>query len=467
MTEHLPTLRFRLALRAFLYALAVSLFIGGAAWFAVGGVITDRIETEAEDYLATLTGELTIATSPTDPNVVAPVNQAIEDRAAQVIDMESGEVVVSTPGLPALPLIDPSLLIEDTTVTVELAELPDAQDELLVKATVLVVDSGRFGVVAGVYNNSPLDDPAVILATAGVALMISIGLGVAVWMSVRSALGPVETLANEADRVASAPESQNWAVPNVATTAEIYHLIERLNSLVDRVHQSRERERVFLEDASHDLRTPIAVARAELDLARGGTLEPETRQALDSAIEELDRLDSLAADLLILARMRAEPDRSAESVHLGHLVRRAAARLVRGPGHQNLTVTVEGQAEVQGDPVNLDRAIDNVLTNAFRHASTEVAIELTQSTSEARLQISDDGPGFPEPILANATERFTRDPANLEGTGLGLAISSAIVEAHGGRLECANRADGGATVALHLPVFDEDTVWHSPSAMGP
>jgi signal transduction histidine kinase len=275
----------------------------------------------------------------------------------------------------------------------------------------------------------------------------------------------VETLAKEADRVASAPESADWAVANVATTAEIHRLIERLNSLVSRVHESRERERTFLEDASHDLRTPIAVARAELDLARSRTFEPQTRQALDSAIEELDRLDRLAADLLILARMRVQPDRPVEEVHLGHLVRRAAARLVRGPGRQQLSVTVEGQAEVQGDPLTLDRAIDNVLTNAFRHASASVAIDITHFQGEAFIRVCDDGPGFPEPMLESATERFTRDPGNVEGTGLGLAITAAIVEAHGGVLECANRPEGGAIVELHLPAGEQDLTPFSTSVV--
>lgn len=467
MSERVPTLRFRLATRAFLYALAVSAFIGVVSWLAVGQIIADRIETEAEDYLATLVGELAIASSPTDANVTAPMSQATEDRAAQIIGMDDGEVVVSTPGLPSEPLVDPSLLIDGTTVTVGYVDVPGAEAVLLITATSLTVDGERYGVVAGVYNDSPLDDPAVVATAVAVALVISLGLAVAVWTSVRSALRPVETLAMEADRVASAPESTNWAVTNVATTAEIHQLIERLNSLVGRVHESRERERTFLEDASHDLRTPIAVARAELDLARGRTFEPETTQALDSAIEELDRLDRLAADLLILARMRVQPDRSVEEVHLGHLVRRAAARLVRGPGRQHLNVTVEGQAEVKGDPLTLDRAIDNVLTNAFRHASATVAIDIGYSRGEACIRICDDGPGFPKPMLERATERFTRDPGNVEGTGLGLAITAAIVEAHGGILECANRPEGGAIVTLHLPVGEQDRIPFSASTVGP
>lgn len=273
-----------------------------------------------------------------------------------------------------------------------------------------------------------------------------------VWFSVRAAFRPVEALSIHADRIAaSSNEESPWQLPVEATTSEIQHLIERLNSLLGRVYESRRHERVFLEDASHDLRTPIAVARAELDLAHAGTREPATRAALASAIEELDRLDRLSADLLILAKMRAGPNRVMERVQLGQLVRTTAARLTRSPGARDVAVTVGGSGTAFGDASTLERAFSNVLRNAVRHASHRVDVSIDETDGACLVRIHDDGAGFPPALLDSATERFARHEERSEGTGLGLSIASAIVAGHGGELMLENSPDGGAVVVMLLP----------------
>ncbi len=284
------------------------------------------------------------------------------------------------------------------------------------------------------------------------ALVVAGGVGAGVFLSVQSALRPVEGLAAKADQIAASADATVWALDVTATTSEIGHLVERLDSLLRRVHESHERERSFLEDASHDLRTPIAVARAELDLAESTTAETGTRDSLLSAIEELDRLDRLTADLLILAKVRATPTREREVVHLGRLVRSTAARMVRNLRTDRVTVTVNGNGTAIGDPSTLERAIDNVVVNAIRHAERLVDISISAQTGGmVSITVDDDGPGFPPDLLSSATERFTSAEGRGDGTGLGLAIAEAIVSGHGGSLVLENRSDGGGVVTLYLP----------------
>lgn len=468
MRPALPTLHSRLARRAFAYTLLALAVVGVVGWIAIDRVISERTNTAAEDYLLTLTSELEIASSPTDANVQAPIAQSGADRSAQVVDLTSGKVVVSTRDLPPSPLIETSALAGVAMVTREVRHPDTERGRLLLKATTVTVDGQSFGVIAGVESSPPLAESAWLVGViVGSAIVIALGLATAVWISVRSALRPVEHLADEADQLASNMSTESWALENQATTEEIDHLVRRLNSLLLRVHESQENERAFLEDASHDLRTPIAVARAELDLASSTTSEKKTRAALESAIEELDRLDRLAADLLILARMRAQPTRAVETVHIGHLVRQTAARKMRDPHHRELGMTVEGSADARGDPFMLERAIDNVLSNAIRHAAAQVQVAVDTFDEITSIRVSDDGPGFTQALVSSAAQRFTRDSNHGEGAGLGLAIAAAIAEAHGGSISLGNRPDGGAEVTLRLPaVSSTQSLDHSARGSG-
>ena len=449
--SRLPHLRMRLAIRAFwLTVLALALIVS-LGWIAADRIIERRIDTAAEDFLQTLVGELEIAGTPEDASVSAPIIRPGEDRIAQIVDLETGEVVLASIGYSDAPLIGSEGLSDGAVVTDEIDDPIDGVGRMTVKAAVPQLEGTAYGVVVGVSGNTLTLASWPTLVIAVVAAGVAVGVATVVWFSVRSAFRPVEALSIHADRIASSIDESSWQLPIQASTSEIQHLIERLNSLLARVHESQTHERMFLEDASHDLRTPIAVVRAELDLAHAGTREPETRDALASAIEELDRLDRLSADLLILAKMRAGPSRTMESVHLGRLVRTTAARLTRDPRARELTVTVSGAATAMGDSTTLERAVSNVLRNAMRHAAHRIDVSIDDSDDGCLIRIQDDGAGFPPGLLVSATERFARHDERSEGTGLGLSIASAIVTAHGGELALDNAPDGGAVVNIALP----------------
>jgi signal transduction histidine kinase len=279
------------------------------------------------------------------------------------------------------------------------------------------------------------------------------------WFIAGAALRPVQAMIVEADDISARAARQaprRLTVPDQAGD-ELIELARTLNHLLERIENTYERERVFLDDASHELRTPIAIARGELELARmqaeDGT---ETAESLDSALEEVDRLEHLASSLLVLARTRAAGPPPDRVVVVRDLAARAAqdALTVRTTGPTGkVRVDVVGDASTRGDADALERALRNLLENALRHARTRVEVRLRSDGDAAVVEITDDGPGFPADVLEHRFDRFTPgdSPETHGGAGLGLAIVDAIVDAHGGTVTLGNR-DGGAVVEVRLPV---------------
>jgi signal transduction histidine kinase len=294
-----------------------------------------------------------------------------------------------------------------------------------------------------------------LLIVVGIgAPLLALLVGAGVFLSVTFALRPVEELSKEADRLAG--DRGPWQISVKPDTEELIRLTERFDELLAHIRSAFERERRFLDDASHELRTPIAVARTEIDLALVKA-DPgsEIAEALRSSIEELDRLDRLAADLLVLARARGTPKSELSSCELAGIARRAVAKVLRGRDPRSVVVAVHGDARVVCDSQAFERVIVNLVSNAIDHAATRVDVEVTSVNGMARMEVFDDGPGFPDDIVDRAIDRFTRHPDRRgRGAGLGLAISAEIVAAHGGELRVFNTASG-ACQSILLRVFSK------------
>jgi signal transduction histidine kinase len=284
------------------------------------------------------------------------------------------------------------------------------------------------------------------------ALIITCAAGYAL---AASALTPVERMRRKAARISRAGPSARLPVSEAQD--ELRRLGETLNEMLARLEEGITRERAFVADAGHELRTPLSILKLELELTLAeGSSREHLEDGLRSAAEEADRLAKLADELLFIAR--ADQGRlpiAKRRVEVADVMRAIAGRVGRRTRAAGREVVVDGGdgLAVEADPRRLEQALTNMVENALRYSTGPVAMSAAFENGSVELHVRDEGPGFPEAFLPRAFERFTRaDSARSRGgTGLGLSIVQAIAEAHGGCVGAANRSDGGADVWLSLP----------------
>lgn len=319
----------------------------------------------------------------------------------------------------------------------------EAQDRRLVVVVGISTDD-RNRALDGLIRAFAVGGPLAVLLASGIGYVVA-SLG----------LSPIEAMRRRAQGITLRSGGERLPLP--AARDEVHRLGETLNSMLARLETSFERERRFVADASHELRTPIAILKAELEVAlRDGRYDSSTRAALISAIEEADRLTRLAADLLDIAR--AGEGRLAikpECVDVARLLESCRERFAARAKELSRRLIVEAPSGLTAelDPLRLQQAINNLVDNALRHGQGDVLMRAQASSDALEISVSDQGPGFPREFAPQAFERFTRaDPARTRGgSGLGLAIVSAIVRAHGGEAEVGQDGSSEATVHLRLP----------------
>ena len=237
------------------------------------------------------------------------------------------------------------------------------------------------------------------------------------------------------------------------------HLMAR-HALVP-VKESHEAQERFVDDASHEFRTPLSVLQVEMELALSRPrTTPEYVHVLEGSLDEVASLTRLTEDLLLLARGRASGLTDAfETVSLGSVVRAAAARSDRSvaDGHP-VTVDVRSEAVVHGSRELLTRAVGNLLDNARRHTppSGAITVIVTQEGATATVSVADTGVGMSPQAAAHAFDRFWRgdESRSLPGHGLGLALVQQIAGSHRGRATISSTPGRGTTVCLQLPVIE-------------
>ncbi|HEU5000251.1 MAG TPA: ATP-binding protein [Lapillicoccus sp.] len=259
------------------------------------------------------------------------------------------------------------------------------------------------------------------------------------WRVIGAALAPVEELRSGASRIDGSSADERLPVP--PSRDEIAALATTLNEMLDRVAAARRTQRAFVADAAHELRSPLATMRTQLEVAErlgeGGRLPEDLRP-------EVARLSALVEDLLLLAR--ADDDRSvgrvAGPVELGRLVEDVVGRYATARVPVRCSVPAGDAVTVEASYDDLYRALTNLVDNAVRHATTGVEV----AVSASRVTVTDDGHGIPEEDRERVFDRFTRlDEArdrDSGGTGLGLAIARELLRRNGFRVSLEDAEPG-------------------------
>ena len=377
---------------------------------------------------------------------------------SQLLDAR-GRVLQASPPLGAEPLLTPAELrraLEDSIFT-NRDSVPDLDEPSRILATPVMQNDEKLVLVVGQTREERAETLRSLrneLLVAGpLALLLATVAG---YLLAGLALRPVDSMRRRAASISAETPGERLPVPR--TGDEIERLGQTLNEMLERLESALQREREFVADAGHELRTPLALVRTELELAlRHGGSPEELRMALRSSSEEVDRLVQLAEDLLLIAR--TEEGRLAlrtETLDGAELLESVARRFewrAQESGRRLTAVPETSSLEFVADRIRLEQALGNLVENALRYGAGDVELSALTADGVVELHVTDQGAGFPPEFLERAFERFTRPDAARPrgGTGLGLSIVRVIAEAHGGTAHAANREDGGSDVWIALP----------------
>ncbi|MDZ7851758.1 MAG: HAMP domain-containing sensor histidine kinase [Halomonas sp.] len=241
--------------------------------------------------------------------------------------------------------------------------------------------------------------------------------------------------------------------------SELRPLIITLDRLMQKVKEVLTRQRAFTAAAGHELRTPLAGCRAQLQVARRSQDVDKRQGAIDKAQHSVDHMSALVEQLLLLARLDpAAPPPDMEPLDLGHLVRQIVDNVVASnPDIRFRMQGIDRPLFVQGNPTLLDTLIANLLTNAIRFSLPQgrVDVSLARQCDQAIIRVIDQGPGIPLKERDKVFDPFyhcERDASGKSGNGLGLAIVQAVANAHGGWAEVVAPDEGGTEFRIYLPL---------------
>lgn len=433
--------------------------------FAVGGLlvlatyhnnlVTDR--ERATRAAATNVASAASAAEGTGLPRPIPMPVGVEVPRVQVLDT-GGRVLTGDP----VSADQPAMLVpksrdepQYTTLTHAVFLLP-ARRVYLVALPVTGASRGGELTVEAAISLDPADDRAAQAARQAAIALGGALIVVAVlsWLVVGRTLAPVERMrARVAAITATGALTQRVAVP--AGRDEIGRLGQTLNEMLHALHEAQLRQRQFVADAAHELRTPVAGITAFLEVAHRHPEAIAHNELASRLLAAHERLAGLVDDLLTLASMDAHAPARPRPVDLTEVVRQSLRQAWATPVHARLAETVT----VTGNEAQLARMVGNLLDNATRYARTTVRLSLSATDRTAVLTVLDDGPGIPPDKQDQIWQRFTRldeDRSRARGgAGLGLALVKEVVAAHRGTAQVTNGEGGGALFTVRIPLTDQ------------
>lgn len=447
------SIRFRLTLAALVVVVA-TLAIGGAAlvWL-LHSSLTDGLVNQSSSEADNVAALISKGPVPAE----LPVRSGT---AVQVVNA-AGAVVASSAdlrGRTAVAAVRPS--VGDHVQVPAGVPLPGNDHNGITVATTVATSTGHLTIYA-VSSRDQAEDSVhdLEIALAVVLPILVVVSGVLVWILAGRAMRPVESIRREVSDISVSDLHRRVPVPPVDD--EIARLASTMNAMLSRLETATDRQRQFVSDASHELRSPLATVITVLEVARARPESADWPSVAATAEAEASRLGAIVDNLLLLARSdegHLVPGR--ESVDLDELALAEGERLV-AQGRVAVDLRGVGAGRVLGDSDQLGRVLRNLADNAERHAAGRVSFEVARTEGAVELVVADDGPGIPPEERRRVFERFTRvDQARdrpAGGAGLGLAIVGEVVAAHGGSVVVAD-SEVGARVVVRLPAEPSDEI---------
>jgi two-component system OmpR family sensor kinase len=408
----------------------------------------------------------------------------VMDMSGQVLAMTTAPGESQTTGDEVLQPFDPAplgqfLANRHHLTAAEFVTIPDRRGGVRACLLPVEVDGHSYVIVVArplLNQLSMLESVRMVLFLVFPAALVFAAVGG--YLLTRRSLSPVISMTEHASRMGTTTLHERLPVPNAYD--EYGQLATVINGLLSRIESAFEQQRRFMADASHELRTPIAIVRGEADIALAVTDRPsdDYRDALSVVRTESRRLSRIVHDLFLLARADAgQQPLELRTFYLDEVVAECArvARSLASRRGMTLTSTVSGEAAARGDEDLIRQLILNLLDNALKYGSEGgcVEIALHRDPGAHRVIVRDSGPGIPPEVAAHVFDRFYRGdrsrardswtPVRVQdeshdheeshgvGAGLGLAIARWVAEAHGGSLVLARSTAAGSEFVFTLP----------------
>ena len=273
------------------------------------------------------------------------------------------------------------------------------------------------------------------------------------WLSIRIAMRPWNRVVNEISLRTPDALSPLKAVPR---HRELRQTVDAINDFLARVRESAERERVFIADAAHELRTPLAAMRINVEALQSSVISESQQELLAGIVRSNSRAARLVNQLLLMKHSEAHIDTVMEPVPLTTLIqeRMAALEPLASARGIEFEFFADDEIHVAGIRERLVSLIDNLIENAVKYSPEggRIEVQLQSRDTSAQLRVSDAGPGIPVELRERVFDRFFRDPNQTQsGSGLGLAIVKAVTQQHNGRVNLSTSAEGGLMVTVDFP----------------
>jgi heavy metal sensor kinase len=450
---------------------AALLVVGGLIYVLLARALYSRIDDNLQAVLEIATTSLS-----NDLAEGQDVKSAARSTAAELSSRQQMLAIYDRDGLLLaeagrgrnleIPLPGPDTIPTDGTALLTVAESRDDDDRhrLGIRKVTIAPQQTTFIVVVG----SPLEptDEELESLRAILAYVVPLALalaGISGWLLARHSLSPVVAMAERARRIGG--EDLSGRLPVANPRDELGQLADTFNELLGRLEASLTQQRRFMAEASHELRTPVAIARtaASVALQQPHRTEADYRETLDIVEQQAVRLSRIVEDMFTLARADAGnyPVRTTP-MYLDEVIDDVvrAARVLATPTDVSIEVDLAHSAAFTGDEDLIQRLMVNLLDNAVRHAppGSTVRVELHRTGADYAISVSDQGSGIPPEIQPHIFERFYRGDTSggraghADGAGLGLAVARWIASVHGGDVTLTRSSAAGTTFTAHLPL---------------